>query len=593
MSTITKSNRLRDIRRAFIAGLFYSVFFVLAFPPFSWWGMSFLIPIPLFMLVRATPLKPWHAGILAALGALPSWGYVHLWVADVSQAGFIPLVIMMAGYTFLFVWLATRVIRCINKDWIVLPLIWVGVEFFRGSILWGGYPWYLTAHPLIDSPFGILAMPASIFGVYFVSFLCALYSILLIKAVFSPRREDHLRFGIQAGTVFSLWIALGFLLMPSGNPNAQSIRVGVIQPNIPQDNRTDWTVRQRVRDWLNLRDLTIAAVNDPKNPDSLDLIVWPEGFVPGWTLDPVSLAAEREENLAWTLKPRFEEDVPNLTGLPSKIPATMVVDEMLIMQQALNIPMIVGSVAFDNLQIIDTDDEGIVYDREAMYNSAFVINKGQPQPVWYDKMHLTPFGEVMPYISSWPWLESQLLSLGAEGMAFALDPGKESRVLSIPVQRESDESIVQIATPICFEATISHVCRDLVFQNGKRRASVLINLTNDGWFGTSDAGRRTHTLAARWRSIELATPMIRCANTGFSSVIGTNGQIVNQTINPLELNDQHDQGYPREGHLIGDIDLAQGVTFYAKIGDFFGWLCFGSMLALLFEPLVVKHPQST
>ena len=589
MSTITKSNRLRDLRRAFLAGLFYSLFFVLAFPPFSWWGMSFLIPVPLFMLVRATSLKPWHAGILAALGALPSWGYVHLWVADVSQLGFIPLVIMMAGYTFLFVWIATRIIRCVNKDWLVLPLIWVGVEFFRGSLLWGGYPWYLTAHPLIDSPFGILAMPASIFGVYFVSFLCALYSILLIKAVFSSRREDRLRFGIQAGTVFTLWIALGFVLIPGENSSAQSIRVGIIQPNIPQDNETYWTVRQRVRDWLNLRDLTIAAVNDPKNPDSLDLIVWPEGLVPGWTLDPVSLATEREENLAWTLKPRSETDVPTLTGLPPRISATMVVDEMLIMQQALNIPMIVGSVAFDNLQIIDTN-EIIEYDRDAMYNSAFVINNGQPQPVWYDKMHLTPFGEVMPYISTWPWLESQLLSLGAEGMDFALSPGKESRVLSVPVQRASGESIVQIATPICFEATISHVCRDLVFQNGKRRASVLINLTNDGWFGTSDAGRRTHILAARWRSVELATPMIRCANTGFSCVIGTEGQILTQTINPLGLDDKTD---PREGHLIGDIVLAQGVTFYAKIGDLFGWLCLGSMIILLFKPLVTKHPRAT
>ncbi len=580
MSTTTKSNRFRDFRRAFLAGLVYSIFFVLAFPPFSWWGMAFLIPVPLFMLVRATPLKPWQAAIFAAIGSLPSWGYVHLWVADVSQAGVIPLVIMMAGYTFLFVWLATRITRGTKRDWIVLPIAWVGVEFFRGSLLWGGYPWYLTAHPLIDSPFGILAMPASIFGVYFVSFLCSLYSILLIKAVFSTRREDRFRSGIYAGGVFTLWIIIGALLIPGDNPTAKSIRVGVIQPNIPQDNRAEWTVRQRVRDWLNLRDLTIAAANDPKNPESLDLIVWPEGFVPGWTLDPVSLATEREENLAWTLTPRSETDVPSLTGLPSKISATMIVDEMLIMQRALNIPMIVGSVAFDNLQILDTP-EGIKYDSEAMYNSAFVLNDGEPQPVWYDKIHLTPFGEVMPYISTWSWLESQLLSIGAEGMAFALDSGKESRVLSVPVERETDEAFVQVATPICFEATISHVCRDLVFQNGKRRAAILINLTNDGWFGASDAGRRTHILAARWRCVELATPMIRSANTGFSCVIGTNGEILSETITPLHLD-------PREGHLIVDVVLGQGTSFYSRIGDLFGWLSFGAMLVLVLKPIVVK-----
>lgn len=561
-------------QHAILAGLVSSFFFLGAFPPYSWWGMALLIPVPLFLLVRNKAQQPTRAAFWAMLGTLPSWGVVEFWVRDISQIGYYPLVLMLSAYTFLFVWLAIHLSRRFKMDWLILPIVWVGVEFFRGAILWGGYPWYLIAHPLINSPFGVLAMPASLFGAYFVSFLAALYAIFLIQAVFTRDQHARLRSGIVAGVIFTAWIGIGFLLLPSDQSDGERIRVGVIQPDVPQDNRGDWTVRQRVRDWLTLRDLTIAASNDPKNPGSLDMIIWPEGFVPGWTLDPVSLEIERNEQLTWTLALRSPDDVPELTNLPSRIPATMLVDELLTMQQALNIPMIVGSVAYDHLRILEGDD-GFEYAHDAMYNSVFVIDHGGVDPVWYDKMHLTPFGETMPYISSWDWLEHHLLSLGAEGMDFALDSGKESRVLRVPLTRAGQEAKIPIATPICFEGTIPSVCRDLVFNGGHRRASLMVNLTNDGWFGTSQAGRTTHALAARWRCVELRTPMVRCANTGISCIIGTDGQIETQSITAIDPDD------PNEGYLIGDVALGTGKTLYASIGDLFGWACFGATIVLL------------
>lgn len=567
MITMPKPKNRNAVFKAIIAGLFNALFLTLSFPPFSYWGFAFLIPFPLLVLVRSTSLSPSRAAFWAGVGCLPGWIYNHFWVADVSQAGLIPLVLWLGFYTFLFVWIATHAYRRFGSEVIVLPLIWVAIEFFRGSILWGGYPWYLIAHPLIDSPLGILAMPASWGGVYLVSFLCATYSIILLVAISARSSEQRLRAGIIAGVLFSAWIGIGYLLIPSEPENPQTLRVGIIQPNVAQDNRTDWTVRQRVRDWYTLRDLTNAAASDPRNPELLDVIIWPEGFVPGWTFDPLSLNTEHNANLAWSMVPRREGDVPELINQPSKISATTIVDELLILQKALDIPMVVGSVAYDNLQIVDTD-AGIEYQRDAMYNSAFVILDGQPQPVWYDKLHLTPFGEVMPYISTWQWLESKLLSVGANGMEFALSEGKEPRVLLIPYKRDDITTTASLATPICFEATISSVCRKLVFRNGKRQAAVLVNMTNDGWFGTSDAGRTSHMLAARWRCVELNTPMIRCANTGISCVIDHTGQIETRSIVQLKYAD------PQEGHLISDVTLAQGTTVFASIGDLFGWVCF-------------------
>lgn len=560
---IKKPKNRRPVLGAIIAGLFNALFLVLAFPPFSFWGFAFLIPFPLFIIARSQKLSPSRSAFWAAIGSMPGWIWTHWWISDISTAGVIPLVIQLSFFSFLFVWISSHLVKRFGRQAIVLPIVWVAIEFLRGSVIWTGYPWYFIAHPLIDSPLGILAMPASWGGVYFVSYLCATYSVVLLIAITSRSSRDRLHAGIIAGVIFSTWIGVGYLMIPSEPEDPQSIRVAVIQPNVPQDNRLDWTVRQRVRDWLTLRDLTIAAVQDPKNPGKLDAIIWPEGFVSGWTLDPISLETERARNLAWTMTPRTPDDVPELRGLPSQISATMVVDELMILQQAINIPMVVGSVAFDNLQIT----EDYEYTRDAMYNSAFVILNGETQPIWYDKLHLTPFGEVMPYISTWDWLENKLLSFGAQGMQFVLDEGNEPRVLTIPLERDEKQLSATLATPICFEATISSVCRKLVFDKGTRRAGVMVNITNDGWFGSWDAGRKTHLQSARWRSIELNTPMIRSANTGISCVIDHRGRVQSQS---LTIVDQRD---PNQGYLIADVTLGKGSTVFAKIGDLFGWMC--------------------
>jgi apolipoprotein N-acyltransferase len=565
---------------SFIAGLSSALFLVLAFPPFSYWGFAFLIPFPLFIVARSKRGSASVNAFWVAIGTMPAWIWTHSWISEISAAGVVPLVIQLSFFSFLFISIATKLVRRYGKAAFILPVAWVAVEFFRGSLLWSGYPWYLIAHPLIDSPLSILATPASLAGVYFVSYLTATYSYLLLQAICDKSRKERTRTGLIASALFSSWVLFGYILIPSAPDQMNSVRVGIIQPDVPQDNRMNWTVRQRVQDWLTLRDLTTQATQDPKNPTKLDMIVWPEGFVPGWTLDPESLEIERQGNVAWTLQPQHRNDAPELNGsLPPRIEATFIVDQLLNLQNSIDIPMVVGSVAFDNLRIVDTEN-GIEYKRDAMYNSAFVINQGQVDPVWYDKLHLTPFGEIMPLISRWDWLERQMLSFGAQGMEFVLTEGKNDTILSVPIVRSGQSSTVELATPICFEATISSVCRDLVFNNGKRQAGAMINLTNDGWFGRSDRGRKTHLLAARWRCVELNTPMVRCANTGISCLIDHRGRIINDSIVASDPN------RPKEGHLIVDMTLATGITLFAFVGDLFGWICFGLVFAMSLIPMI-------
>ena len=169
-------------------------------------------------------------------------------------------------------------------------------------------------------------------------------------------------------------------------------------------------------------------------------------------------------------------------------------------------------------------------------------------------------------------------------MAFVLSPGKEARVLTIPTAQGE----VPIATPICFEATLPAVCRRLVYQDGQRRASLMINMTNDGWFGGWTAGRRAHEMMARWRCVELATPMVRCANTGISGVIDARGRIVSPSFvamdgGPEERADQ------KAGGFVASVVLAEGTTLFGRTGDAFGWIVFVLMVLGVF---VAKKPRS-
>ena len=577
-----RSGRLR----ALLLGFMHALAMVLSFHPFNLWWLSFVLPIPLFLLAQDPRMKPSRAAFWSALGVSPAWLWLHWWVKDVSVMGIIPLVIILSAYNMLFVWLAARAIHRFGRATLLLPLIWVGVEFFRATVFAGGYPWYLISHPLIESPSSVLAMPGAVAGVHFVTFLLTSYSYFVYLALREKSHSRRKRAGLAAGGLFASWVCLGLLLAPPQDLGTPQFRFAVVQPDVPQDNRMDWTVRQRYRDWLTLREITTKAYNDKTNPLPLDAIIWPEGFVPGWTLDPISLQTERAENLAWGMRLKDPNDVPELQ-VEERIRATRIVDELLVMQGAMETPFIVGSVAYDNLRIVETDN-GIEYQRDAMYNSAFVIQDGRVQDVWYDKLHLTPFGEVMPYISASETLEQMLLSIGASGMEFALDPGREPRNLSVPL-RSSDGAVVRLATPICFEATVSAVCRQLVARGQKRQAGVMINITNDGWFGESDGGRASHLQSARWRCVELATPMIRSANTGISAVIDHRGQIVNSTITPVGEN-------PREGYLIGQVQIGAQLTPFALIGDLFGWICFAATLIwsgiAIFGPSRVVEPMS-
>ncbi len=193
-------------------------------------------------------------------------------------------------------------------------------------------------------------------------------------------------------------------------------------------------------------------------------------------------------------------------------------------------------------------------------NSAILID-GFDLLARYDKIHLVPFGEYMPL--SW------LIPLGPGLAARQADylPGDTMKVMSLP-------GAPQFSVLICYEAIFPELSR-LAINNG---AKLLINITNDAWFG-STAAPYQHLAMARFRAVENRAWLVRCANTGISAIVDPNGAIVKSI--PLYKRGFFNHTFP------GNLEAG---SFYTMFGDIFAW---ASILICIVWFFALKRPNRT
>ena len=163
------------------------------------------------------------------------------------------------------------------------------------------------------------------------------------------------------------------------------------------------------------------------------------------------------------------------------------------------------------------------------HNSLVVVMPDGSVGGYYDKFHLVPYGEYFP--SYLP------IRLGERGW----DPGPGLRTLHIP-------GLPAIGPLICYEAIFP---AQVVVESD--RPALLVNITNDSWFGDS-AGPRQHLAAARLRTVEEGLPMVRAANTGISAIINSHGVVVESL------------GLDRSGTVVGAIPGALPPTLFSSLG---------------------------
>ena len=175
-------------------------------------------------------------------------------------------------------------------------------------------------------------------------------------------------------------------------------------------------------------------------------------------------------------------------------------------------------------------------------NRAYLVNGSAILEGFYAKQHLVPFGEYVPLKKLLFFVERLVQAAGD------FVPGDDPSPLILGRQ--------PFGVLICYEDIFPELARAAV----ERGATTLINLTNDAWYGTSSAPYQ-HLEMARWRAVEFRVPLIRAANTGISSIFDATGR----SCGILPLN--------QEGFLVCTVHPFRTLTFYAKWGDLFAWLC--------------------
>ncbi len=371
---------------------------------------------------------------------------------------------------------------------VVSPFAWVAVELARSRIT--GFPWNLLGTCQVDNiP---LARIATVTGVYGLSL-----EIMLVNAawaaVFLVRREKRTPL-LLASLTATLALQAG-RLVPAPQERADELAT-LVQANVPVLPGEDWT---REYFALTLKELSgFAANQEPGSNPTFRLIVWPESPAPFYTSDPVFRAAVSDlarRQGAWVL---------------------------------------VGAIG--------THESREPRQPQEIYNSAQLVSPSGEWAARYDKVHLVPFGEYVPFERLFSFAGGLTKEVGD------FSPGGAR----IPLQADG----VKLGVFICYESIFPDEIRQFAAQG----AEVLVNLSNDGWYGDSGAYAQ-HLKQARVRAVENARWLLRDTNTGVTASIDPYGRVV--------------ASLPRKvrGALAAPYALSSRTTFYTRHGDWFAYLC--------------------
>ncbi len=183
-------------------------------------------------------------------------------------------------------------------------------------------------------------------------------------------------------------------------------------------------------------------------------------------------------------------------------------------------------------------------------NSAYLLRPDGAVAGRYDKVHLVPYGEYVPLRRLFPFIGKLVAGVGD------FRPGKGFDPLVSDGRR--------LGVLICYEAIFPEAARDYK----RNRADLLVNITNDAWFGRTSAPYQ-HLSMTVFRAIENRLYLVRAANTGISAVIDPTGKILSRT------------GVFERTVLKGEVKFIDEKTFYAAYGDLFVYLC-GIVLILYY-----------
>ncbi len=393
------------------------------------------------------------------------------WLAPFAVLGLAAGIALFTGLVSLASWSIFRKfeLRAIARVF-VLAGLWVAVEWVR-SWLFTGFPWNLigTVWAFSDS----MMQFAAYGGVYGLGLVTVLVAAMPTVLADTGRLSSGLAaIGLSVLGLALIWGGGMMRLSSTGTEYVEGVKLRLVQPNIPQ--RLKWKSGYKAGHVKKQVELSLRAAKDGIPPTH---VIWAETAV------PFNLAHDRR--LLSYLGAIAPKDGYIITGAPRSSP-----------------PGTANPVYWNALHAISPD--------------------GTIAAV-YDKIHLVPFGEYVPYRDI---LSFSKLTAGRVDFS----PGSGARVWTLP-------GLPAVAPLICYEAIFPAEVRSLGSE-----PKWLLNVTNDAWFGMS-AGPYQHFAAVRFRAIEMGLPLVRVANTGISAVVDAYGRVGERL--DLGLEGVVDSGLPK------------------------------------------------
>jgi apolipoprotein N-acyltransferase len=485
-------------------------------------------PVP-----RARAVQRWYERPPIAAAEIGWWfgfGYFVpglFWVGEaflVEAQTFAPLmpfaVTLLPAYLALYWGAAAGLAACLWRYhphrvlWLALTLS--AAEWVRGHAL-SGFPWntlgYALTYPLP------LMQSAAVLGIYGLTLITIL--IFALPPVLWSERTAATASRARPATALALALAPLAVLVLAGEmrlalaPQARvpGIKLRIVQPSVPQ--REKWRPENQERIFVD--HLTLSATDPSGTTDGLagvTHVIWPEAAMPFLPLDHPEARAS------------IGRALPQGTFL------------------------ITGALR------ADPAPPGALRPRR-VFNSILVFGAQGSLVASYDKVHLVPFGEYLP-------LQPLLEAIGLRQLTRlrgGFDVGEAPRpLLNIP-------RLPPAAPLICYEAIFAAAVVE-----GSERPGLLLNVTNDGWFGDT-TGPRQHLHQARVRAVEEGLPLVRAANNGISAAVDPYGRILARL--DLDARGTIDVGLP----------AALAPPPYARLGDlvFLGLWLAGVMAATSLE----------
>jgi apolipoprotein N-acyltransferase len=488
-----------------------------SFPEINLSWLAWFAIVPLLIAAKGLGFKDgFKIGLLAGLVhyitllywlsyTMETYGHLPIYLA-------VPILFLFSFYLSLFTALFSGTLTLIKLRLLnllyVIPALWVSLEYIR-SFLFTGFPWELLAYSQYNSLH--IIQISDILGPYGVSFLLALSNTAVFFGFLyltgSGRREKKVSGASLALSAIIFLIALSTIWF-YGKFRMESTDRVTAGSRKARISVIQGNIEQSEK-WDSSLQLSTTekylALSGSVIKEKPELVVWPETAAPFYFIYDRALTDTVLRGVA-------ETGVSFLIGSPS----------------------------------LKAGGNGIEY-----YNSAFLIGPDGKVSGKYDKVHLVPFGEYVPLKKWLPFIGKIVEHVGD------FHPGKKGAVIS--------SNGYSIGVLICYELIFPSLSRAEV----KNGAGLLVNITNDAWYGKTSAPYQHFSMAA-FRAVENRRALVRAANTGISGFVDPSGRVISST--PLF----------EDAVVTGDIPLMNELTFYTRFGDLFALICLAAAVSSLF-----------